>query len=423
MYINVQAIELIQKHGFDIAYEIAFNAGEFETCKQIRKIEFDIFGSYNGAFGTSQFSICSNPVRLDLYRGCGFGCTYCFAENNHNDYINYSNPQYVVGKIDRVFNGKLNDAFAVMVREGWPVHIGGMSDPLPCREKYTKATFSAIEAIAKHNHPIVLSTKSNLPLHNPEYVSLFADIKDNFIFQMSLITAKHHRQFERFAPSPQDRIKTVGRLCSSGINVMIRLQPFIWQLLEEQNELFKIYADIGVKGVIVESIKVSRGQSNINLLKNAFLMSFGIDMNTELVEKFQGNNTYSFERKYQYNKILRDIAHANNLLYFAADNDFRFMGDSPNCCGTDLIKANVNDTNLTHLAYRYPDDFGYHLIKDVDNRYMQLKCDENGFIKPVDTVKNVLRKIYNKFECDTFERIYTDSDNNVHYRIKPEYRT
>jgi len=239
---------------------------------------------------------------------------------------------------------------------------------------------------------------------------------------MSLITAKHHRQFERFAPSPQDRIKTVEKLCNSGVKVLIRLQPFIWQLLEEQNELFRIYADIGVKGIIVSGIRTSRSQNNINSLKNSFLMSFGIDLNKELGRMFLNDSVYTVQRTFEYNRILRDIAHSNNLLYLAADEDFRFMGDSPNCCGTDLIKARVNDTNLTHLAYRNPDDFGYHLIKYIDSRYMQLKCDENGFIKPVDTVKNTLRKVYNEFECDTFEKLYTDGDNNVHYRVKPEYR-
>ena len=28
---------------------------------------------------TSQFKFCPNAFRIDLYRGCDFGCKYCFA--------------------------------------------------------------------------------------------------------------------------------------------------------------------------------------------------------------------------------------------------------------------------------------------------------------------------------------------------------
>lgn len=30
---------------------------------------------------SSKFAICGVPIRLDIYKTCGFGCRYCFAEN------------------------------------------------------------------------------------------------------------------------------------------------------------------------------------------------------------------------------------------------------------------------------------------------------------------------------------------------------
>ena len=28
---------------------------------------------------TQQFKHCGNPFRIDVYKGCDFGCNYCFA--------------------------------------------------------------------------------------------------------------------------------------------------------------------------------------------------------------------------------------------------------------------------------------------------------------------------------------------------------
>ena len=35
---------------------------------------------------TQQFRFCGNPFRVDLYKGCDFGCKYCFANSRNGGF-------------------------------------------------------------------------------------------------------------------------------------------------------------------------------------------------------------------------------------------------------------------------------------------------------------------------------------------------
>ncbi|GAF88122.1 unnamed protein product, partial [marine sediment metagenome] len=59
---------------------------------------------------TSQFRFCGNAFRIDTYRGCSFGCKYCFANNRmgrgFDGQVNYQIGRHEV--IERLFR-KIND--------------------------------------------------------------------------------------------------------------------------------------------------------------------------------------------------------------------------------------------------------------------------------------------------------------------------
>jgi DNA repair photolyase len=37
--------------------------------------------TFNPLNVSSKFAICGLPIRVDTYKNCGFGCSYCFANN------------------------------------------------------------------------------------------------------------------------------------------------------------------------------------------------------------------------------------------------------------------------------------------------------------------------------------------------------
>ena len=40
----------------------------------------------NPLLHTSQFPMCGNAFRCDTYKGCSFGCEYCFANNRGSNH-------------------------------------------------------------------------------------------------------------------------------------------------------------------------------------------------------------------------------------------------------------------------------------------------------------------------------------------------
>ena len=424
----IKANELIQKYGFRKAFEVALQNNLLDVAKEIGAIEKRMFGTYRNAISsTTQFPVCPNPLRIDTYNTCPFACSYCFAGNTGKEITVAASVPRIRRVLDKVFNnGKLSGkelSFATMVKNGWPIHVGGMNDIMPPVEKHKKVFYNTLKKISEYEHPTIVSTKSHLPLHDDSYVDLFVDMRDNLVFQMSLITMDNWQYLEKHVTRPHLRIKTLEKLCNAGINCVVRAQPFMPQLVDEQIKLFKLYSEIGVKAVIVEGLKLKKA-SPIKKTKYAIMRTFGIEIDKELTVKRYSKSIYPIETKVKYHRILREVAHQNNLVYLVADNNLRFMGDSPNCCGTDLINAKTNEYNITHLSYTNPDDFGFHNIRNIENDYFNLQIDYADFKPKKRNIRETLQHLYNDDEWifKTYEHTYTDSNNDKHYRIKSQYR-
>ncbi len=109
---------------------------------------------------TQQFRFCGNPFRLDFYRGCDFGCKYCFANvrgggMKHN--FDYAPFEIVEKLFDKAFetNKEFKDITIELLRHKVPLHIGGMSDPFQTREWALKLNYKMIELSNKYQYPLI----------------------------------------------------------------------------------------------------------------------------------------------------------------------------------------------------------------------------------------------------------------------------
>ncbi|MCL1821396.1 MAG: radical SAM protein [Prolixibacteraceae bacterium] len=105
---------------------------------------------------------------LNIYRGCGHGCKYCYAIYSH-DYLsdgNFFGNVYVKDNIVEALESELKS-------EKWNreiVNIGGVTDSYQPCEKEQKIMPAVLKLFIKYKTPIIISTKSDLILRDYDLI-------------------------------------------------------------------------------------------------------------------------------------------------------------------------------------------------------------------------------------------------------------
>ena len=175
---------------------------------------------------TQQFRFCGNPFRLDFYKGCDFGCLYCFANARGGNICHqYAEADFsVIEKyINKAFESDkpTKNINVELIRNRVPFHIGGMSDPFQTREWEMKLNYKMIELSNKYEYPIIFSTKTAY-LPDEYYEILNPKLH---AFQVSLMGYDDDfiRDYETHTPTAKERIDFVKTLREKGLWVSVRL--------------------------------------------------------------------------------------------------------------------------------------------------------------------------------------------------------
>ena len=283
---------------------------------------------------TQQFKHCGNAFRVDTYKGCDFGCKYCFVNCRGGD-LNKGFQLADFSIIEKNFKKAFEDDKETknltieMLRHRVPLHLGGMSDPFQTREKEHKITYKLLELTKKYNYPMLISTKTS---HIPEE---YFDVLDNRIhaFQISLISMdeEYIRKFETRTPLPKERKAFAQLLKDKGFWVSIRIQPLIklQHGIDVVNEMSGI-----VDYITVEHIKI--GNDNANKKK------MFIDMELNPSDFKSCGREYEFMTDIKRENILR-LKAISKCRIGCGDNDLHELSDSNNCCGVDTINENFSE--------------------------------------------------------------------------------
>ena len=94
---------------------------------------------------SSKFAICGLPIRVDTYKNCSFGCSYCFANNRvimeFDKHLQVGDINSVKRRLKKIFDDKKvepTNFLDVLISKGYTWHCGGMSDPFqPCEKNIT----------------------------------------------------------------------------------------------------------------------------------------------------------------------------------------------------------------------------------------------------------------------------------------------
>jgi len=207
---------------------IAKLAAESPSLEAKRRVE------YRELITRSFLSKCDSPRMpfrwmINPYRGCEFGCKYCYARYTH-EFMELHDPEDFERRIFvKQFDAR---AFRVELRKvpfGESIAIGTATDPYQPAEKRYGLTRSILETLTQSSgFRIGLITKSDLIARD---IGLFQEIaRRHYLTLVITITTLDRdlaRQLEPLAPRPDLRIATMRKLAAAGLRVVVNVAPIL----------------------------------------------------------------------------------------------------------------------------------------------------------------------------------------------------
>ncbi|HEX5235926.1 MAG TPA: radical SAM protein [Silvibacterium sp.] len=170
------------------------------------------------------FSKTINP-----YRGCEFGCRYCYARYTH-EFMEMKDP----ADFERKIYIKQNAAWLLRqelrsLRPGEEIALGTATDPWQPIERRARVTRSILEVLAEYRDlQIGVVTKSTLIERDIDLLQRIRE-RSRLVLHITITTpdARLARVLEPRAPRPDLRFRTVKRLRKAGLRTGILCSPLM----------------------------------------------------------------------------------------------------------------------------------------------------------------------------------------------------
>lgn len=295
---------------------------------------------------SSKFAICGLPIRVDTYKNCTFGCTYCFSNNRKicefGKEIQTANLPSIEKRLNRVLTrGEWSDKnfLDTLLAQRITWHCGGMSDPFQPIENIYHVTKEMVDICNKYDISILFSTKSDTVYG--------ADVRpDLHTFQLSITNTRNRKDIEPCVPDIEKRYKFYKDLKSNGFRVGIRIQPFIPNITTL--EIVEMFHD--ADQVTLEGIKlVPQNQEHKQMVLDATMLTRDDFTQMGLL------NLKENIRREMYKPFV-DYFIQHNIPFSIADNDMHHIGTNYCCCG-DMLVAKSTSFNNTAMCQKYGKEY------------------------------------------------------------------
>jgi len=193
---------------------------------------------------------CSSPCMpftwtINPYRGCEFGCRYCYARYTHefmgmNRWEDFEQKIYVK-----------RDAARILARELMPERLNGQSialgtatDPYQPAERRYRVTRSLLTIMAQaRNLRLSITTKSDLVTRD---IDLLRRVAERNSVQVNLTVTTLDRGLARIlefrAPTPELRLTALRALREAGIVAGITISPILPDITDSRENLEVVIA-------------------------------------------------------------------------------------------------------------------------------------------------------------------------------------
>ncbi len=163
------------------------------------------------------------PWAVNLYSGCGHGCTYCYAPSairmDRQKFYSHPSPRKdILARLE-----KNATKMAGIVPQ---VLLSFTSDPYQPIEADQKVTRRAIEILKGNGININILTKGG-KLSTRDFDLL--DHKDKYGITLTCLDGQLSRRWEPWAPLPEERIAALREAKQRGIGTWVSLEPVIDQ--------------------------------------------------------------------------------------------------------------------------------------------------------------------------------------------------
>jgi len=182
------------------------------------------------------------PWTVNPYRGCEFGCRYCYARYTHEfmelGAEEFERKIYVKANAGGLAAQDLARHSGTSLRAEH-IAIGTATDPYQPAEEQFGATRAVLEAMARRSGlSVSITTKSNRVVRD---IDLLQRIGENSSITVNLsvttLNQRLARRLEPRAPRPDLRLAAVTRLREAGIAAGVFAMPVLPGITDRENDL------------------------------------------------------------------------------------------------------------------------------------------------------------------------------------------
>ena len=166
---------------------------------------------------------------IDVYPECPYGCSYCNTACRRNS----RGIHYVRG----------------LPKNGTTIGLGLVSDLYHPDPEHNRAARSVLEILLGRQHPVTIQTKSTYIQQDLDILKQFKAASSlRVTFTLPTRDARISREIEGRAPSPEERLETLGMLAEAGIPTGIAISPIIPALTDDRQGLSILVRDAKKRG-------------------------------------------------------------------------------------------------------------------------------------------------------------------------------
>jgi len=176
------------------------------------------------------------PWTINPYRGCEFGCLYCYARYTHEF------MELGVAEFDKKIYAKAN-AGAIVSRDMAEKHtgtghiaIGASTDPYQPAEREFGVTREILERLAERKGlSLSITTKSDQVVRDIDLLKKISE-RSSLTINMTVVTLRTRlaRLLEPRAPRPDLRLAAVKKLCEAGLAAGVFMMPVLPGLTDSE---------------------------------------------------------------------------------------------------------------------------------------------------------------------------------------------